>query len=154
MWTNLVGPTSWMLPTKSQGLCIWRRFLKGFYHIRAWRPSWSCNKDHLSKLSFPYPKESPNEILVQLARFQRRRCLKMFTDGRQSHWYTNSSPRSLRLRWANNMDPDQAAVFWSGLMFASIIKFSLNCIWIYAEEKSRHLQYICSGRIWANVQFL
>ena len=23
-------------------------------------------------------------------------------DGRRSHWYTNSSPRSLRLRWANN----------------------------------------------------
>ena len=23
-------------------------------------------------------------------------------DGRQSHWYTNSSPRSLRLRWAKN----------------------------------------------------
>ena len=24
-------------------------------------------------------------------------------DGRRSHWYTNSSPRSLRLRWAKNI---------------------------------------------------
>ena len=43
------------------------------------------------------------------------------TDGRRSHWYTNSSPWSLRLRWARNktnfknttgvptsLDPDQA----------------------------------------------
>ena len=63
----------------------------------------------------PHPKESPYGIWVQLAQwFQRRRCLKMLTDdgrttdgrrtddGRRSHWYTNSSPRSLRLRWAKN----------------------------------------------------
>ena len=25
------------------------------------------------------------------------------TDGHRSHWYTNSSPRSLRLRWAKNV---------------------------------------------------
>ena len=25
---------------------------------------------------------------------QRRRCLKMLTDGRRSHWYTNSSPQN------------------------------------------------------------
>ena len=24
-----------------------------FYHIWAWRPSWSCDQDHLNKLSFP-----------------------------------------------------------------------------------------------------
>ena len=49
----------------------------------AWRPSWSCDQDHLNKLSFPYPKESPYEIWVQLVKwFQRRRCLKMLTDGR------------------------------------------------------------------------
>ena len=24
---------------------FWRRFLKGFYHIWAWRPSWSCDPD-------------------------------------------------------------------------------------------------------------
>ena len=81
-----------------------RRFLKGFYHIWAWRPSWSCDQDSLNKLSFPHPKESPYEIWAQLAQwFQRRRSLKMLTDGRQSHWYTNSSPQSLRLRWAKKV---------------------------------------------------
>ena len=35
---------------------------KGFYHIWAWRPSWSCDLDHLYKLSFPLPKEAPHKI--------------------------------------------------------------------------------------------
>ena len=30
-------------------------------------------------------------------------------DGRQSDWYTISSPMSLRLRWANNKDTDLTA---------------------------------------------
>ena len=30
----------------------------GFYHIWAWGPSWSCDQDHLSKLSFPHPIEA------------------------------------------------------------------------------------------------
>ena len=30
--------------------------------ILAWQPSWSCDQDHLNKLSFPYPKEHPYEI--------------------------------------------------------------------------------------------
>ena len=29
---------------------------KGFYHTRAWRPSWSTDRDHFSNLSFPQPK--------------------------------------------------------------------------------------------------
>ena len=29
---------------------------EGVYHIWAWRPSWSCDLDHLYKLSFPLPK--------------------------------------------------------------------------------------------------
>ena len=28
----------------------------GFYHIWAWRPSWSCDLDHLYKLYFPFPR--------------------------------------------------------------------------------------------------
>ena len=32
------------------------RFLKGFYHIWAWRPSWSCDPDGTNKISFPLPK--------------------------------------------------------------------------------------------------
>ena len=36
-----------------------RRFLRGFYHIWAWRPSWSCP---VNKLSFPLPMDAPNKI--------------------------------------------------------------------------------------------
>ena len=71
-----------------RSLAFWflrRRFLNGFYHIWAWRPSWSCDQEHLNKLSFHHPKESPYEIWVQLTQwFQRRRCLKMLTDGRRT----------------------------------------------------------------------
>ena len=28
-------------------------FLKGFYHIWAWWPSWLCDQDHVNKFSFP-----------------------------------------------------------------------------------------------------
>ena len=37
-------------------------FLKVFYHIWAWWPSWSCDLDLLYKLSFPLPKEAPHKI--------------------------------------------------------------------------------------------
>ena len=51
---------------------------KGFYHIWAWLPSWSCDLEHLYKLLFPLPKEAPHKIWLLLAkRFQRRRRLKM-----------------------------------------------------------------------------
>ena len=30
-----------------------KKIFKAFYHIWAWRPSWSCDLDHLYKLSFP-----------------------------------------------------------------------------------------------------
>ena len=39
-----------------------RRFLKGFYHIWAWWPSWSCDQVAANKLSFPLPKEAPHKI--------------------------------------------------------------------------------------------
>ena len=35
-------------------------FLKGFYHIWAWRPPWSCDQDAVNKISFPLPKEDPH----------------------------------------------------------------------------------------------
>ena len=57
-----------------------RRFLKGFYHIWAWQPSWSSDQDAVNKLSFPLPKEAPHKIWLWSARrFQRRRCLKLWT---------------------------------------------------------------------------
>ena len=30
--------------------------------IWAWRPSWSCDLDHLYKLSFPLPKDAPYKV--------------------------------------------------------------------------------------------
>ena len=57
----------------------------GFYHILTWRPSWSCDQDHLSKLSFPHPIEAPYEIWLWLAQwFLRRRCLKSVDDVRRT----------------------------------------------------------------------
>ena len=57
-----------------------KKIFKGFYHIWAWRPSWSTNRDHFSKLSFPQPKKAPYEIWAKLAqRLQRRSRLKFWT---------------------------------------------------------------------------
>ena len=39
-----------------------KMIFEGFYHIRAWRPSWSCDPDAAYKLSFPVPKEAPHKI--------------------------------------------------------------------------------------------
>ena len=38
------------------------KIFKGFYHIWAWQPSWSMDRDHFSNLSFPQPKEAPYKI--------------------------------------------------------------------------------------------
>ena len=37
-------------------------FLKGFYHIWAWQPSWSCDPDAANKILFPLHKEAPHKI--------------------------------------------------------------------------------------------
>ena len=39
-----------------------RRFLKGFYHIWAWQPSWLCDQNPVNKLSFPLSMEAPHKI--------------------------------------------------------------------------------------------
>ena len=31
-----------------------------FYHIWAWQPSWSCDLEHLYKVSFSFPKKAPH----------------------------------------------------------------------------------------------
>ena len=51
--------------------------LKGFYHIWASQPSWSCDLYHLHKLSFKFPKEDSHEIWHWLAKWFQRRCLKI-----------------------------------------------------------------------------
>ena len=69
----------------------------------------------------PLSKETPHKIWLSLAKwFLRRRCLSIVdrrrttddvrtwrTDGRTpDHWYTISSPMSLRLRWAKKQKID------------------------------------------------
>ena len=36
--------------------------LEWFYHIWAWRPSWSCDLDFAIKLSSPLPMDAPHKI--------------------------------------------------------------------------------------------
>ena len=35
------------------GLLVIEKIFEGFYHIWAWRPYWSCDRNHLFKHSFP-----------------------------------------------------------------------------------------------------
>ena len=37
-------------------------FLSGFYHIWAWRPSWSCDLDFAIKHLFPLPMTAAHRI--------------------------------------------------------------------------------------------
>ena len=80
-----------------------KKILKGFYHIWAWLPSWSCDQDHVNKVSLPLPMEAPHKISTLSTKpFQRRRSLNLLTttdDGWMTeHGDTISSSVSLRLR--------------------------------------------------------
>ena len=45
--------------------------MSGFYHIWAWRPSWSCDQDPKNKLSSPLSMDAPHKIWLSSAkRFQ------------------------------------------------------------------------------------
>ena len=76
-------------------------FLKDFYHIWAWWPSWSCDPDALNKLSFPRTMEALHEIWLPLAQRFWRRSSKMVEEQTKDngwtmeHAYTISSPMSL-----------------------------------------------------------
>ena len=37
-------------------------FLSGFYHIWAWRPSWSCDLDFAINILSPLPMDAPHKI--------------------------------------------------------------------------------------------
>ena len=66
---------------------FWRKFLKGFYHIWALRPSRSCDPDVANKISFPLPKEAPHKIWLRSAKqFLRRRCLSIVEDDDDGPW--------------------------------------------------------------------
>ena len=63
-----------------------KKIFEGFYHIWTWRPSWSCDLDHLYKLSLPLPKEAPHEIWLWLAKRVLDR--KIFENGLHIHVYS------------------------------------------------------------------
>ena len=75
--SNFHLPYPWMLHIKFH--FDWpSRFLKWFYHIWAWLPSWSCDQDIANKITMALPKEAPHKISTRSAkRFQRRRSLKL-----------------------------------------------------------------------------
>ena len=54
------------------------------------------------KFEFNWPSGFRGEDVWKCWRTDGRRTTD---DGRRSHWYTNSSPRSLRLRWAKKTPP-------------------------------------------------
>ena len=57
IWTNYDGQESPMRHTNFRWKSVHQfrsgRFLKGFYHIWAWRPSWWCDHHRVKKFSFP-----------------------------------------------------------------------------------------------------
>ena len=50
-------------------LVLEKKIFKGFYHIWAWWPYWSCDLEGLYKFSFPQPKEALKEIWLHLAQY-------------------------------------------------------------------------------------
>ena len=80
------------------------KILKGFYHLCAYWPSWSCDLDHLYEIWFPVPKEAPHKIWLRLAKRFGGRCLKMVddnnNDGRWSMGISSPTCMSLWLRSA------------------------------------------------------
>ena len=62
--------------------------------------------------------------------FAEKRCLKMLTDGRRSHWYTNSSPRNFgsgELRSCQDLEaPPTLHFFWIHALTSceSVCRFS------------------------------
>ena len=65
IYINLVEPESPLVHAKFQDHRTsgsGEIFFKGFYHIWAWRPSWSCDLYHLHKLSSPLPKEDSHDF--------------------------------------------------------------------------------------------
>ena len=75
-------------------------FERDFYHIRAWWPSLSHDKDHMNKLLFPYPTKPIHESWLQLAEHLSEE--KIFeecgprTDGARRPAYTIGTSMSLK----------------------------------------------------------
>ena len=55
-----------------------KEIFEGFYHIWAWKPSWSCDLEHLNTFSSQHHMEAAYELRLQTAKcFLRKRSLKM-----------------------------------------------------------------------------
>ena len=75
-----------MLHAKFQdlGLLVLRKKIyKGFYHIWACQPSWSCDLYHLYKLSFPFPRRLHMKFGIDQAVSE-----KMFENNGYIHVYS------------------------------------------------------------------
>ena len=66
IYVHIVVLESSMLNANSVSLKLvhqfWRKFLKGFYHIREQPPAWSCDLDFLYTLSFSLPIKASYKI--------------------------------------------------------------------------------------------
>ena len=60
--STLAIDVSCQVPLKSVHRFWRRRFLKGFYHIWAWRPSWSYELDYLYTYWIPHPIDASHKI--------------------------------------------------------------------------------------------
>ena len=79
-WAGVINATyqvSWKSVQRFQR----RRFLKGFYHIWAWQPSWSCDQHHVNKFSFPCTCKLTYKIWLWLAHwFLRKASFNFFME--------------------------------------------------------------------------
>ena len=63
-WAGVQDATyqvSWKLASRFR-----RRFFKGFYHIWAWQPSWSCDQHNVIRFSFALYLKAFIQNLVQI----------------------------------------------------------------------------------------
>ena len=76
---TLVDLSSPMICAKIQPQGILEKIFKCFYHIWAWRPSWSTDRNNFINLLFPFLKAAPFEIWAKLAQRLQRSRLKFST---------------------------------------------------------------------------
>ena len=104
IWANSIVLKHPMMHTKIQGHWPFGSgeedfFFLRFKHIWSWRPSWSCDQGHLSKLSFPHPIEAPYEIWLWLAQWFLSRIWRRTTN--DDGWRTTEAYLSYKLTiWA------------------------------------------------------
>ena len=71
IYTNFVELDCLMFLAKFQYqiigfLVLEKKIFKDFFYLWPWRPSWSCDLDHLYKFPFPLPKDDPYKVLRML----------------------------------------------------------------------------------------